>query len=551
VKHKDISIVISGAQGQGVTTIERILARTFKSTGYNIFATKEYSREKRSNVNSSQIRVSSERINALVERIDLLVLLNSNVPEHFKKRVTSETVIVCEKGAVDRSYYNANPVFDFPFLNMAEILGSTSFIDIIAAGIVCGIFQCSMEIILQQVKMIFTGKEDVLSRNLKAINTGYFLGISLDIKNRYFQMETDPSIKSEYLLNGTEAVAIGAIAGGCNFVSAYPMSPSAGLFIFLCQQAEGFGIVTEQAEDEVSAINMAIGAWYAGARAMVNTSVGNHSLIGDGMNSRLPDRPIVIHLGQQPGDLKGFNAGLEQRDIEHSFYSGYEKYPKIIFAPGNLEEAFYVAQRSFYLTEKYKVPVVILTDQYLLDSYYNVPQLTLPAGTRNRSYYKTRRNNRNKNSDGKECGAETVDNQNFKINFGDEHLEKIRKIESSAIPPRLIGSKEYETLILGWGSTLNVVSEVMSDLKRNDIAFLHFKQVFPLYKGTVDYLLRAKRIIVIENSAIAQFARLIKVYTGIDIDDSILKYNGIPFSVEEVKHQVLQIIINNESLTRR
>ena len=147
------------------------------------------------------------------------------------------------------------------------------------------------------------------------------------------------------------------------------MSPSTGVFTYLAQQSEDFGIIVEQAEDEISAINMGLGAWYAGARAMVSTSGGGFSLMTEGISlAGMIESPMVIHLAQRPGPATGLPTRTEQADLELALHAGHGEFPRILLAPGNLEDAFYLTQRAFNLADKYQIPVIVLTDQHLIDS---------------------------------------------------------------------------------------------------------------------------------------------------------------------------------------
>jgi 2-oxoglutarate ferredoxin oxidoreductase subunit alpha len=154
------------------------------------------------------------------------------------------------------------------------------------------------------------------------------------------------------------------------------MSPSTPVLVFLSQQAEEFEIIAEQAEDKISAINMVIGAWYAGARAMVTTSGGGFALMVGGVSlAGMLEILVVIHLAQRPGPATGLPTRTEQADLLFALHAGYGEFPRLIFAPGTLEDAFYFTQLAFNLADKYQIPVFILTDQHLIDSYSNIPSL--------------------------------------------------------------------------------------------------------------------------------------------------------------------------------
>ncbi|MGQ9465518.1 MAG: hypothetical protein ACUVQ4_07415 [bacterium] len=174
-------------------------------------------------------------------------------------------------------------------------------------------------------------------------------------------------------MEGSEIIGLGAVAAGCNFIAAYPMTPSSGTWTYLAQHGEKFGIITEQSEDEISAMNMGLGASYAGARAMVSTSGGGFDLMAEGLSlAGVQETPIVIHLAQRPGPATGLPTRTEQADLELALYAGHGEFPRIILAPGTPEQGFYLTQRAFNLAEIYQMPVFVLTDQFFIDSLYTV-----------------------------------------------------------------------------------------------------------------------------------------------------------------------------------
>ncbi|NQT00381.1 MAG: 2-oxoacid:acceptor oxidoreductase family protein, partial [Planctomycetes bacterium] len=271
---KDLSIVLCGQAGQGIQTVEHLLTRIFKLAGYNVFATKEYMSRVRGGINSTEIRVSSGPVCACVNRIDILISLNKGAVGHVEKRISPQTIILAEKETIADDFDQTRHKFiDVPFTKTASEIGNKIYSNVVAVGTVTGLFGIELQTVSEYVKNFFSSKtDDVIQKNLAAVKEGFNLGVGLaDSSKIKFDINDDADIKDQILVNGAEAVALGVIAGGCNFISSYPMSPSTGVLVFLAKQAKDFGIIAEQAEDEIAAINMAIGAWYAGARAMVTT----------------------------------------------------------------------------------------------------------------------------------------------------------------------------------------------------------------------------------------------------------------------------------------
>ncbi|MBN1805212.1 MAG: 2-oxoacid:acceptor oxidoreductase subunit alpha [Sedimentisphaerales bacterium] len=565
---KDISIVLCGQAGQGIQTVEYLLTRIFKLAGYNVFATKEYMSRVRGGLNSTQIRISSGPVRAFVNRIDILVRLNKGAVEHVEKRISPQTIILAEKEIIGDDFDRTGRRFiDVPFTQKASVIGDKIYSNVVAVGTIAGLFGIRPETASNYIKKFFSSKnDDIIQKNLAAIKEGFELGVALEDSSQIkLDIHEDADIKDQILVNGAEAVALGAIAGGCNFISSYPMSPSTAVLVFLAKQAEYFGIIAEQAEDEIAAINMTIGAWYAGARAMVTTSGGGFALMTEGLSlAGMLESPIVIHLAQRPGPATGLPTRTEQADLELALYAGHGEFPRIILAPGTIPDAFTLTQKAFGLADKYQIPVFILTDQYFVDTYYNTlrPDLSgidienhiIKTNIDYKRYQLTDNGISPRGIPGNGKGLVVVDSDehdeaghitedlDLRIRMVDKRLKKLELLKNETINPELSGPEDYKNLIVSWGSTYNIVKEALKNLGRDDTALLHFRQVYPLPNQTSDYLQKARKIIIVENNATSQFAKLIKLHTGIEINDKVLKYNGLAFNVEEIEEKLIGLL---------
>lgn len=557
---KELSIVLCGQAGQGIQTVEYLLTRIFKLSGYNVFATKEYMSRVRGGTNSTQIRVSSNPVRAGVNSIDILIPLNKGAVGHVEKRISPQTIILADKETIGDDFDQKRHKFvDVPFTKTASEIGNKIFSNVVAVGTIAGLFGIEQKTVIDYIKKFFSSKtDDIIQKNLAAVQEGYNLGIGLAESSKIkFDIRQDHDIKDQILVNGAEAVALGAIAGGCNFISSYPMSPSTSVLVFLAQKANDFDIIAEQAEDEIAAINMAIGAWYAGARAMVTTSGGGFALMTEGLSlAAMLESPMVIHLAQRPGPATGLPTRTEQGDLELALYAGHGEFPRILFTPGTIQEAFDLTRKAFNLADRYQIPVFVLTDQYFMDSYYNtnppdssdvnIEKHIIETDENYKRYTFTKGGISPRGIPGHGNGLVVVDSDehdeaghitedlDLRIKMVNKRLKKYELLKNDTIPPELSVQENYKNLIVCWGSTYNIVKEAVINLGRDDTAFLHFKQVYPLPVQTKDYLQKAQRIIIVENNATAQFANLIKLHTGIEIKDKILKYDGLSFYVEEL-----------------
>jgi len=566
-----ISLVLCGEAGQGIQTIEGLLTRIFKLAGFNVFATKEYMSRVRGGSNSTQIIISNRRVSAPLNRIDILIPLDKSALPHLRNRIGKDTIILGEKEKV----LPEREIIDIPFTRIAKEIGSPIFSNVVAVGLIASLFKVDQQIPLEYTKKRFFAKgEKIVQGNMTAIKRGYELASDLIKKESVARLSIpipnpEQDIKEEIILNGAEAVSLGAISGGCNFISSYPMSPSTGVLTFLSQYAKEFNIIAEQAEDEISAINMALGAWYTGARGMVTTSGGGLALMGEGVSlAGMMELPVVIHLAQRPGPATGLPTRTEQGDLELALYSGHGEFPRIIYAPGGIQDLFYLTQRAFNLADKYQIPVFILTDEYLMDTYYNTLEFDLGKTkievyiNKTNKNYKRYQLTKNGISDrgipGRGEGLVLVDsdehdefgriteNLDLRKNMVEKRLKKFKELEKDKISPELIGTREYEILIVGWGSTYHIIKEAVENLKKYKIAFLHFKQIYPLPSGIKEYFKKAKKTIVVENNATSQFGKLLELFTGIVVEHKILKFNGLPFFVDELTDKLEKILRREE-----
>jgi len=506
--------------------------------------------------NSTEIRVSSKRICAYVNRIDILIAISKGAINHLKERISENTIIIGDEETL-KNVENVN-VIKIPFLKTAKDIGGPIYANVIAAGTISRILNIDKEIFNQCITSMFERKgEKILNGDLKAGDEGYKIGENILKSDKIrIEIDKDSKIKDELLLDGTEVAGMGCIAGGLRFMASYPMTPASALQEFIVEYSEDFNIIFEQAEDEISAINMGLGAFYAGARAMVATSGSGFALMEEGVGlAKINETPIVIYLGQRPGPAVGQPTRTSQEDLNLALY-GYGETPKIIYAPGKLEDAFHLSQKAFNIADKYQIPVFILTDQYFADIFYNIPSINLENIKNENHIIKTNEDYKRYEltldgisprgipgfgdgvvvSDSHEHDEDghVTEDHNLRSKMVEKRLKKLEGIKNDTIAPELIGPYNYTTLIIGWGSTYGIIKEALSNLNRDDVAFLYFKQVYPLHESTIEYLNKADKTVIFENNAESQFANLIKLQTDFKIDKNILKYDGWPFSVEEV-----------------
>jgi len=558
MKHfsKDISIVIGGAAGQGVQTVETMLMTVLKSEGYQVFSSKEYMSRIRGGSNSTEIRITNDGTRSYTRHIDILFALDKEVIPHLEDRISDKTVILGEKSIVGSSHH----VIDVPLSKLAGEIGNPIYAGTIAVGVILGFLKAPKEAFEAFLRKRFTRKgEEVVKKNLEASEKGYSLGRHLAYSESIeISLNKQESVKKKLMLSGDQALGLGVLAAGCNFISSYPMSPGTGLLTFLAEQGGPFGMVVDQAEDEIAAINMCLGSWYAGGRAIVTTSGGGFALMCEGVSlAGMIETPTVIHIGMRPGPATGLPTRTEQGDLNLALYSGHGEFPRAIFTPGDQEEAFSCAQYAFEMAGKYQSPVFILTDQYLLDSVALVEESDMKrlpiddhivetTAEYERYSLETHGDVSPRGVPGYGSGIVSVDSdehdeaghitESFELRklMTDKRLQKQDGLTKDALTPTFLGDeKEYETLLVCFGSNKGVVTEFIQQ-EGGKTAMLHFSQVYPIASIAKKYFKKGKRIVVIENNATGQFADLLEKELKVKIDKRILKYIGEPFSCEEI-----------------
>lgn len=550
MNYENLNITLCGGAGLGVQTVEYIFTKLLNDKGFLFYASKEYESRVRGGSNSTTIQISNNEVKGFSKKIDILIPFDKEAVPHLKNRIDKDTLIFSEKEFLEEDI----PFIEFPLKKIAKETGIPQGLNSVALGFLCNLF--GIEKAEEYLKEFFEKKgEETYQKNLKAFLMGYEESKKI-FENLRIKINIKPKEKKRILWDGSMAVAIGALAGGCNFITTYPMSPSTGVFKNLAEISKGFDIVPIQCEDEIAVANMAIGAWYAGGRAMVTTSGGGFALMCEALAlAGAMESPLVIHLAQRPGPATGLPTRTEQADLNLALYSGHGEFPRVILAPSSIESCFYLTQKAFYLADKFQIPVFVLTDQHLLDSFYPLEEIKcekienfVVETKKDYLRYKFTENGISPRGvpglgeglivfDSHEHTEEghITEEEDLRIKMVEKRNIKEKYIKEEALGPIFFGDKNYKNLIISWGSTFHTIKEALEDLNLKEIAILHFEQVWPLNSRAKEYAEKAKKLIFIEGNYNSQFERLFYYETGRKADEKFLKYSGSPFSIEEIK----------------
>ena len=541
-----------------------------------MFSHQDYESRVRGGHNFYQIRLSDKPISASRTTIDILVALDRESIVRHERELSDAGIIVYDSSTLKEKL--DKPCFlDIPFVELAmESGGDKIMSNTVATGAVLGMLGLSIKPLHDILKDELKKKgEKVLGINETAAIAGRDFAQAHCLRCSF---AVSPLSSAKMLMGVHDGVGLGAIASGCNFYSAYPMTPSTGIMLYMAAHAKEYGIIVEQAEDEISAVNMALGASYAGVRSMTGSSGGGFALMVEGLSlAAITETPIVIALAQRPGPATGLPTRTEQADLLFALHAGHGEFPRLIFAPGTPEQAFLLTNKAFELSQKYQIPALILTDQYLSDVQWTLDELNPDRLIYND--YRLRGNafaglNEYKrhayNGNGVSPFGVPGESRHVVVTDSDEHDEeghltedaetrikmmhkrlfkKIPFIRDEISPPLFYGNSEPDIVIVGWGSTYGAMKEAVDVLsKTKKIAMLHFSEIYPLPSSKplpgrekenkkmnfLEILRNAKKTICIEQNATGQFARLVKVETGYEFDAAINRYDGRPFLLEEM-----------------
>jgi len=554
-EYSSLSILIGGAAGTGIETLEKILSDSFKRSGFYIFSTKEYMSRVRGGSNTILIRISDVPIEAPCWEVDLYVAIDAKALQHAKERFTNNTLII-----VDDMFAEQNKdAVAIAMTESAKKLGNAKYKNTYVAGVIFGLLGTEVEPLQESVEKHF--KDDNI--NMRALKIGFEAGVKLDSsKLPLLPQKNKQELEKLHLMDGTTASGFGFLNGGCNFVASYPMSPSTGVLNFMASMSKNLEIAVEQSEDEIASLHMVLGAWYAGARALTTTSGGGFALMGEALSlSGMSETPAVIYLAQRPGPATGMPTRTEQGDLNMALHSGHGAFARLLLAPGSLKECIDYGYLAFELADRYQIPVIFLIDQYLTDSVTMIEDVDFSEYEQRRYIietdedYKRYIDTQNGVSprgipgfgDGLVCAeghehderSQITEAYNKRVQMASKRSRKEEALVAQAIAPECYG--DGSIAIIGWGSTRGAIAEALKVLDNSRLTQVHFVWVYPLNPEHLEFLKDFEYIIVVENNTDGAFCDRLKIH-GVKVDSQILQFNGFAFFADQLKNMILDTL---------
>ncbi len=576
---------IGGEAGFGIMGSGLLFGKVFTRTGYYAHIYSEYPSLIKGGHNTTLVRLSEKHVDSPVLTNDLVVALNKFAVEaHMPHMSKSGGIIYDSKDSdiKDLKIPAGVQLYDVPMLELAQKAGGDMLMrNTVAIGASLALLGYPVEHFSDIIKETFGRKGGaIVDINISAAKNGYdYIKSKYDVSKFPFKFTPKPNSERKLVMTGNEAISAGAIQAGVKFFAAYPMTPASSILHYMAAKEFEHNIVVKHCEDEIAAMNMIAGAAFAGVRSMTSTSGGGFCLKVEAIGmAAMSETPVVVVLSQRTGPSTGLPTWTEQADLRFAIHASQGDFLKVVLAPGDMAEAYNVTQKAFNLAEKYQIPVIILSDKYLSESYSSVDRSELKAIPIERGKLITKdmkplaqmeRFKRYEFTDDGVSprpipgviGGEHIASsyEHWENTFSTEHFEtrkkmvdkrarKITLLEKELEPPTLHGPKDAELTLVCWGSQKTPVFEAIDKLNAEGLKInaLHFVYVHPLPKKGIEMLKAAKKLVIVENNSTAQFGGLLKEHAGVSFVGSILRYDGRQLFPEDVHTHAKNILQGKE-----
>ncbi|MDP1418044.1 2-oxoacid:acceptor oxidoreductase subunit alpha [Peribacillus simplex] len=571
-----LSWKVGGQQGEGIESTGEIFCIALNRLGYYLYGYRHFSSRIKGGHTNNKIRVSTTETRAISDDLDILVAFDQETIDVNYKELHEGGIIIA-----DAKFKPVCPedtkaeLYIVPFTEIAAELGTSLMKNMVAIGATCAVLGMEISVFNDVVDEIFGRKgEEIVKKNMDAITAGYkAMEVLLGEKLGAMELEKADGQKRMFMI-GNDAIALGAVAGGCRFMAAYPITPASEIMEYLIKKLPQFGGTVIQTEDEIAAATMAIGANYGGVRAITASAGPGLSLKMEAIGlAGITETPIVIVDTQRGGPSTGLPTKQEQSDLMAMIYGTHGEIPKIVMAPSTVEEAFYDTAEAFNLAEEYQCPVIVLSDLQLSLGKQTVQPLDygkveIRRGklvdfeieeAENKSYFKRYEVTEDgvsprvvpgmKNGihhvtgvEHDETGRPSETALNRKLQM-DKRMRKLNNLTNTFQIPvyKNTPHEEADLLILGFNSTRGTIDEAIGRLETDGmkVNHAHIRLIHPFPADEVLSLVQsAKKVVVIENNATGQLANIIKMNVGhVNKIKSILKYDGNPFLPHEIHTQ--------------
>lgn len=564
MKNNRIVIKIGGESGQGINFIGEVIGLALKNSGYYTFGYREYPSLIKGGFSSYQIDFSDKVINSTSTQVDIAISLSRFGVSQLLKNLSRNGILIHsilkfkfneeEQKFVEENNIQVVHVDIYSILKKIE--GGKILENTILAGLISRILNIQEESTKKSIHKLLADKPKVLPINDIALNEGYKIETNLVFQNEF---EPKEDLSESLIMHGNNAVALGSISAGVRAYYSYPMTPASSILEILADMQNQTGMVVKQAEDEITAIQMTLGSMHAGARALVATSGGGFDLMTESVSmAGMTEIPLVCILGQRPGPATGLPTWTMAGDLNLALYSGHGEFVRCVVAISDLESAFRLMGEAFNIAEKFQIPVIILTEKNIAESFFQIKldlfksvpiQRSLTTeesedlhryeltengisprwipGSLNKTY--------NANSDEHWIDGELTEDADQSQQMMEKRMRKFESLKIEIPDEDLYGNNSGDILFVGWGSTKNTVVDCINISNQKKISYLHYEYLYPLKTSKLlEVASNFKKVVLIENNYAGQLGELIKKECGYEFTDKLLKYNGRPFFIEDI-----------------
>ena len=568
----DIQVMIAGQAGDGVLFTGNVLGKILKRQGWEVVTYRDFPSNIRGEATNYTIRASLNKIYSRGDYIDVLMAFDCDAILRHINSVADNGVILCEGGVTESvrlSPKRGRTFHKFPMRDLArKNFKSEIFKNTILLGGLCYILNLDLMIIEKVLSEVFLERKgrEIVEMNIQALRLGCDEAEKIIKEEERHSLEVRPD-KDRLFISGDEAIALGALAAGCRFFAAYPICPATEIWQWLLKHIHEFNGLVVQTEDEIAAINMALGAAYSGVRAMTSTSGPGASLMMEGFSlAGMAEIPVVVAHLQRVGPSTGLPTRPEQSDLNQWVFGAHGDFPRIVLSPGTIEECFYFMADAFNLAEKYQCPVILLTEQNYGQNFYTVEkfdlsQVTIDRGkllsqdellkiTDYKRYAFTKSGISPRALPSMTNGIHMVEgnehdergyrdeDEELRIKMMNKRMTKLNIATKDMIPPKFWGKKDADIGIIGFGSTVYPIREAMDQLEEKGIStkYLQIRTLWPFSTAEVEEFMHSSNtVFVVENNYSGQLSRLIQGQ-GVECSrvHKINKYSGHTFRPVEI-----------------
>ncbi|PSP81336.1 2-oxoacid:acceptor oxidoreductase subunit alpha [Halobacteriales archaeon QS_4_69_225] len=576
----DLNWAIGGEAGDGINSTGKIFAQALSRAGRHVFTSKDFASRIRGGYTAYKVRSSVDAVESVVDRLDILIALTQRTVDENLDELHDGSVIIYDGERTMMSDFEAPGEMtglDVPLKRLAEEAGGAIMRNIVALGAACEVTGFDIAFLDESLEKRFGGKgQAIVDNNKEAARLGAeYVREEMVVETDYDVDTTDNDL---VLLNGDEAIGMGALAAGCRFYAGYPITPATDVMEYLKGRIEDYGGIVVQAEDELSAVNMALGAARAGARSMTATSGPGIDLMTETFGLvATSETPLVICNVMRSGPSTGMPTKQEQGDLEAMLYGGHGEVPRFVLAPTTISECFHKTVEAFNLAEKYQLPVYLTADLALavteqtfepeefdmddveIDRGKVVDEESIEEWTDEKGQFRphavtddgispralpgtTDGAHMSTGLEHDELGRRTEE-QEMRVQQVDKRDRKVETaVEREDWSCREFGDPDADTLVVSWGSNEGAMRDAIELLAAGgiDVRFLSVPYVFPRPDMT-DEVEAAEDVIVVECNATGQFADLVE-HDALTRVERINKYNGVRFKADELAEEVKAVL---------